>query len=175
MKRKSPEYKRFVEFGSPVGKPREFLKGFLTKKPKSISASLEVDHRKALMGKMSDDEFWTTLKAGKTLSSGIATGDGGTAYPRPSSTWKVPSGSLYGSGIYVGGGSTGSTITTPFAGGSGWYGGTGSVGTVSTSSTWTLRSPWFIEDEFSVRQREAITEAICEEIRKNTLWGPLVK
>lgn len=138
--------------------PGGFLRGWAKRK---IRGEIEVDYRKALLGKMTDSEFKDALKVARIKAreplGGVATGDGGTFYPAPSSTW----GSTIASTTSV------KPTIGSFGGvasGTGWYG--GATGGSSWSTTY---KPWLVFDTLDTTQQAMVLDAICEQLLR---FGP---
>jgi hypothetical protein len=127
----------------------------MTKKPKTIRATWEVDTRSSAM------LDWADHIRSSSSSGGIATTDGGTMWTSAKEyTFEMPI-TVSGTGkvepVTLSGTWTGTAM------GSGWSG--GSIGFGSTTKTY-ISSPWVLLDDLTDEQREMVQEAILEQIAR---------
>ena len=125
----------------------------IKKKPGFISAAIEADYR-AKFREIIAEKIKASSTTGKKSES-ISTLDGGTMWLNGSS---VTSAETFTSTSI--GWSSGS-IYTPF---------TSSVSSFGSAS-WVFDPDVLLTED----ERQMVVEAICEEIRKNEVWGPLVR
>ena len=128
------------------------------KKPGLISATLEADYRsrfrEIIAKKIKAMDSPTVRK-----SESISTLDGGTMWLSGSSVTSAKP--FTSTTTATGSGWSSSSIYTPF---------TSSISSFGSAS-WVFDPDVLLTED----ERQMVTEAICEEIRKNEVWGPLAR